>query len=797
MSRKGQRDAMDSHNPTTPPPPGKMRMSPEHQAWFQGAALAPQEAARRACESAWQKIDGKLTGLLEPPAGLDEARMKFPHLFGAAPAAGPPAAPHGTTIPPPEPSPPVDDERERDDHVAYWSALINGSRWPADVAAHAVAAIEARGPRTAADAMLRLAACDGWQTLPAHYRAVLRTVLVDGASKVTGRDGKRHCWVYPGTANATIGSTRLDGTGWRQPDPAALENDPDAAPWAPVSDVDASAEVWPAVASGLAYTGRLTLLSGIAKAGKSTLAGGAAAGVASGADWLTAAPAPAGAGAGSVIWIGAPGESQADEVRRLAVQAGAAPAALGRILFMPMRPSAGIVAALAKHAPADLRLVVIDSARGLLTADGGEEDRSDDVRRTLGALAKWQADHAPGAAVVAIHHMRRDREARTGDRTRGSGDWLAAVDLIVEFDRTDTGAELTYSGRTGAPAAPLFLAWRGGRYTPGRPPDAPVETGGADMDGDVLVTDRATYDRVLGHLMRQPNTWQSTGAITRGTGARKAKVITALEQLATAGRIDRRAGKRNSTEYRPVPVGADPGGAERRERVGADRPVPANGERVGNGSGTGHGNGSATRSQPYSGTGHGNGSRERVAPVPEGTETGTGRGVDQGPEGGSEGADNPEPPLPAAGPVETVTAPVESGAAPPADGADDPEIAALEAEHADKRARVAELEAEIADLAELTAEDLTAARQRIRTMAVGNRCRFCGAPPPLEPTGPGGALMLCGRCAATYHAMMADGRSIGELRTDLRSAALKRLRQLEADDGEVGAEARRLLDTIH
>ena len=144
-----------------------------------------------------------------------------------------------------------------------------------------------------------------------------------------------------------------------------------------------------------------------------------------------------------------------------------------------MRPTAGIVAALMKYAPPDLRMVVIDSARGLLTADGGEEDRSDDVRRTLGAVAKWQADHGADVAVVAIHHMRRDREAKTGDRTRGSGDWLACVDLVIEFDQTASGAKLTYSGRTGAPSAPLFLAWVDGRFMPGRP-DAPVEPAGGD-----------------------------------------------------------------------------------------------------------------------------------------------------------------------------------------------------------------------------------------------------------------------------------------------------------------------------
>ena len=162
-----------------------------------------------------------------------------------------------------------------------------GSDWPVDVTDHAVAAVEARGPKLAADAMLALAACDGWAALAAPYRAVLRTVLVDGASRpVRDAEAGRHCWIYPGIANATIGSTKMDGTGWRQPDPLAAD-DTDTAPWAPVSNVDASAAVWPAVASGLAFTGRLTLLSGKPKQGKSTTVGAAGAAAADGADWLT------------------------------------------------------------------------------------------------------------------------------------------------------------------------------------------------------------------------------------------------------------------------------------------------------------------------------------------------------------------------------------------------------------------------------------------------------------------------------------------------------------------------------
>ena len=314
-------------------------------------------------------------------------------------------------------------------------------------------------------------------------------------------------------------------------------------------------------------------MSGAAKQGKSTLVGAAAAAAADGADWLTGeATEP-----GSVIWIGAAGESQADEVNRLAVQAGASAAALARVHFMPMRSSARIVAALAKHAPADLRLVIIDSARGLLTADGGDEDRSDDVRRTLGAIAQWQTDHGPAAAVVAIHHMRRDREAKTGVRTRGSGDWLAAVDLIIEFDRTEAGARLTYSGRTGAPSAPLSLTWRGGRFAVVQSPSLPA-VGAQPITGRIvpMAAEWLTEHLQLGESLTRAE-------VDRRTGKRKAKVTEAINRLIEAGAWTATGSGRRGDPIR-YSIPAPHGGAETGARSGRDS-SPPNGATCGRESG--------------------------------------------------------------------------------------------------------------------------------------------------------------------------------------------------------------------
>ena len=194
----------------------------------------------------------------------------------------------------------------------------------------------------------------------------------------------------------------------------------------------------------------MTLLPGDPKAGKSTTAAAAVAGVVSGVDWLSGeVQAPR-----SVLWIAAPGESGRAEVAALLESGGAPPDALERVYFLPVRPSAVITAALAgKHRPAGLGAVVVDTARGLLTADGGAEDSADDVRRTMVHLSGWATEH--GAAVLVLSHTRRDRD-KPGSRQRGSGDWMASVDLIATLDRDAAGdVTLTYEGRTGCPVAPL------------------------------------------------------------------------------------------------------------------------------------------------------------------------------------------------------------------------------------------------------------------------------------------------------------------------------------------------------
>ena len=349
------------------------------------------------------------------------------------------------------------------DPGGYWAHQIYAQTWPEDVQALAADAVRAHHKADSSAVVVNLyglGACDGWTAMSTGLKCFVRTLLDDGAG------------LYPGVLQGTIGM--LARGAWKAPVDAPAD-DGDVAPWVSLDTLTGEAGAdWRAHASGLVFPGRHVLLSGKAKQGKSTTVAAAVAGILTGADWLTGeVQAP-----GDVLWIGAVGESQAAEVRDLVTDAHAPVDALARLHFMTARPVHAIKAALAKFPIANLKAVIVDSARGLMTAEGGDEDSSDDVRRTMAVIAELAVGDV---GALSIHHMRRDKDASVGDRTRGSGDWLAVVDVVAEFDRTAAGARLTYDGRRGGPSAPLELTRVGGSFNVSRGVRPAAIPGGARL----------------------------------------------------------------------------------------------------------------------------------------------------------------------------------------------------------------------------------------------------------------------------------------------------------------------------
>ena len=358
------------------------------------------------------------------------------------------------------------------------------------------------GERDQGDALDSLR-CDQWRELPAADRMAVVKML-----QRAGYDRD--------LLTVNLGALDRRSGAWTNPPEAPPAPADDGPPWASLDTIAASEPTWTPAADGLMFPGRVVCLAGAAKAGKTSALAAAAAGVAYGSDWLTGEIRDPGA----VLWLGAPGESMADEVRHLMVRAGLPPERenLGRVHFSPVRRLAGTLDALQRWPIDGLRAVVVDSLRGLLTAEGADENDSGAVRAVLGRLAELAAD---GVAVDVLHHFRRDPDAPRGERVRGSGDILAGVDLTVEFERTGEGARLSYSGRLGGPAADRFLAWSDGRYSEGRAPsvakaEALTEVVSGYREQGLSQRAAKAQARADGHQFRNGDfvaEWQRQGAV--------------------------------------------------------------------------------------------------------------------------------------------------------------------------------------------------------------------------------------------------------------------------------------------
>ena len=213
----------------------------------------------------------------------------------------------------------------------------------------------------------RVAQSEDWQRLDVGER-----IVVVGWARLHAGGGGGDL------ITATLGSFDRRRQVWIDPRVPDAPTD-EGIPWQPVSEVIAD-DAWAAHASGVAFPARMTLFSGHRKQGKSTLIAAVAAGIADGADWLTGEEIDA----GSVVWFGGPGESTPADVQLMAADAGGSTAARSRIHFAPVMRSDRMAAALIEYAPDDLRLVVIDSGRSLITADGGKENDADSIRLSLG-----------------------------------------------------------------------------------------------------------------------------------------------------------------------------------------------------------------------------------------------------------------------------------------------------------------------------------------------------------------------------------------------------------------------------
>ena len=195
--------------------------------------------------------DGKL---LPSPAGLDEARARWPQRFGLAPA------PSGSGM-------------KTDDGQEYWADQARGSL-PAPIGELAALAIEycKRTKKTekllpgavARRKLEEIGQSAEWAALRPSDRSMVLTLLSDGAE------------VFPGVVRAALGTPE------RLPAPLADEGATEPASFADVPSV----HIAPIVAAQLLYGGKLGLMHGPAGGGKTTVLANVVARITLGAEWL-------------------------------------------------------------------------------------------------------------------------------------------------------------------------------------------------------------------------------------------------------------------------------------------------------------------------------------------------------------------------------------------------------------------------------------------------------------------------------------------------------------------------------
>ena len=353
-------------------------------------------------------------------------------------------------------------------------------------------------------------------------------------------------------------STPSDSTDWLQA-------------FRPLSEMGEAQPTTEPLARMLGWPKRVTAAHGPAGSGKTRILAAAAAAVSTDAQWLGMPVV-----AGKVLWIALEDEDGAKQLLR---RHGAN---LDNVIVGP-----GHVLTMAGEKQWSKRLlqlvdhfkpvwVILDSLPQLAAALGIDTNNADDVTRALQPLTV--AASQTGCAVTITHH-----EPHAEKRLRNSTAIAAAVDAIVRVSHVETvttiqaGSKMRYGTRHDQQVYARLVDED--RFEASEAAPAASDTGRAGpqtgMDGPAAVSDMEAYDRVLGALVKIGD-WETTTQIVKTVGAKKSRVLTALDQLIAAGRTETRPGAGKSTLYRVVPGCSPPTPGEVGNNVVPDcsAPVP-------------------------------------------------------------------------------------------------------------------------------------------------------------------------------------------------------------------------------
>jgi AAA domain len=209
-----------------------------------------------------------------------------------------------------------------------------------------------------------------------------------------------------------------------------------------------------------------------------------------------------------------------------------------------------------------VQLVVLDN---LTTVKGSAEENSAAMGKVMGNFR--QLAEATGAAVMLIHHQRKDVHSgkgqgpttRAGDRLRGHSSIEAAVDLALLVERPPHADRITLQGtKVRGVGVPPFGAQLAYEHRSGTTELAMARFFALEVEDDS--SDRAIEKAVLEAVEAAPGMTQKdlVKAIKqrlRRLGVNRIRAM--LEQLARRGTLSQTEGDRGAKRYH---LGRKPGG---------------------------------------------------------------------------------------------------------------------------------------------------------------------------------------------------------------------------------------------
>lgn len=175
------------------------------------------------------------------------------------------------------------------------------------------------------------------------------------------------------------------------------------------------------------------------------------------------------------------------------------------------------------------KLVILDP---LVRIHGADENASSAVAALLGYFRALQ--RKTGAAILLVHHARKNLSVRTGYSLRGSSDFYAWTDCLLYLERRQEQRRLVVEHRSAPGSGPFTIEL----VTPSSPDDGPYLILHQADETDAPQNHDSLSERIV-HLLSKSPEPLSAETIRMSFRVRKQRLLEILRGLSENGRIVR------------------------------------------------------------------------------------------------------------------------------------------------------------------------------------------------------------------------------------------------------------------